>query len=225
MHARILGIALIALGPLVAAAQDAAQDPVQEYESLLRDNRVLTLYNALLERQIATQERDLADVRGAIDKVPDLETGLPPLLIRMVDGLDQFVRLDVPFKTEERTDRVAGLYELIEDAKLSDSQKLRRILEAWAIEVEYGGNYQTDTGTVEIGGAERNVDFLILGRVGMMYQTADDEALTGAWDYRKNQWVELGSEHRNAVRQAIRMARNQIAPDMLLLPVVPPQPN
>jgi hypothetical protein len=225
MHARILGIALIALGPLAAFAQDAAQDPVQEYDALLRDIHGLRLYNALLERQIAAQDVDLANARSAIDDVPNLETELPPLLIRMVDGLDQFVKLDVPFKTEERSDRVASLYTLIDDANLSDAVKLRRILEAWSIEAEYGGAYQTDTGMVDIGGTERNVDFLILGRVGMMYQTADDEALTGAWDYRTNQWVELGSEHRNAVRQAIRMARNQIAPDMLLLPVVPPQPD
>ena len=52
---------------------------------------------------------------------------------------------------------------------------------------------------------------------------ADDEALTGAWDHAAGEWVELGSEHRNPIRQAIRMARNQIAPDLLLLPTIPPE--
>ena len=80
-------------------------------------------------------------------------------------------------------------------------------------------------GAIPIDGVDRNVDFVILGRTGLIFQTADDDAVTGAWDSRNNSWVILGNEHRNAVRQAIRMVRNQIAPDLVLLPVLPPQPE
>ena len=230
MHAKTLGIALIALCPLAAFAQEAPQDPVAEYEALLRDIRGLEAYNALLERQIASQLADVEDFRIAIEGVPDLERQLPPLLITMVDGLDAFVERDVPFRTGERRDRIAGLYALIEDPDLNDVVKLRRILEAWAIEVEYGGGFQTyqeDQDQLPAGFpaelTNRTVDFIAVGRVGLLFQTSDEEAVTGAWDYRNNAWVILGSEHRNPVRQALRMARNQIAPELVLLPTIPPQ--
>ena len=41
MYAKKLGIALVALFPLIAAAQNGAQDPVAEYENLLREIRGL----------------------------------------------------------------------------------------------------------------------------------------------------------------------------------------
>lgn len=224
MNAKTLGIALIALAPMTGFAQQAEQDAaVAEYESVLRDIRGHQLYNSLLQRQIEAQRVELEQVQQAIEGVPDLERQLPPLLIEMVDGLNEFIERDVPFLTEERNARVADLYSLIEDPDTNDAVKLRRILEAWGIERQYGGELLTDEGTVEIGGTERNVDFVIIGRVGLIYQTTDDEALTGAWDYRSNEWIELGGEHRNQVRQAIRMARNQIAPELVLLPTVPPQ--
>ena len=224
MDLKKLGIALLALCPVAGFAQDAGTDPAAEYETLLRDIRGLEAYNALLERQIARQAQDLQSLQEAITRVPELERQLPPLLINMVDELDKFVELDLPFLQEERADRIANLYLVIENPDVADAQKLRRILEAWSIEVEYGSSFQTETGAVSIDGSERQVDFVIMGRVGLLFQTSDEEALTGAWDHENQQWVMLGGEHRNPVRQAIRMGRNQVAPDLLLLPVKAPQP-
>jgi hypothetical protein len=218
-----LGIALIALCPIAVFAQPESTDPVAEFASLLRETSGLEDYNSLRRRQIQMQQRDLADLQTAIVAVPDLERQLPPMLITMVDGLDSFVDLDVPFLTEERENRVADLYLMIEDSSIPDTQKLRRILEAWAIEVEYGSAFHTEAGSVLIDGIERDVDFVILGRVGLLAQTTDEDALTLAWDHANGQWLSLGSEHRNPVRQAIRMARSQIAPDLILLPTVPPE--
>lgn len=223
MHLKKLGIALIALCPIAVVAQDAAVDPVEQYAEVLRDTRGLMAYNALVRRQLQMQQRDLQDLQAAIVAVPDLERQLPPLLLNMVDGLDNFVDVDLPFLVEERQDRVANLSLMIESPDVPDAQKLRRILEAWSIEVEYGSAFHTEAGKVLIDGAERDVDYVILGRVGLLAQTSDDEALTLAWDHANSQWLQLGSEHRNPVRQAIRMARSQIAPDLLLLPTSPPE--
>jgi len=215
-----LGIALIALGPVTALAQNEAA--VTEYETLLRETRGLEARNALVRRQIEMQEQNLAELQASFQAVPSLENQLPPLLINMVDGLEQFVRLDLPFLVEERSERVATLYNVIE-SEASDAQKLRRVLEAWAIEGEYGTAFHTEQRLVPMpDGTERNADIVILGRIGLMFQTADEEAITGAWDHANGQWVLLGSEHRNPIRTAIRMARNQVAPDLTLLPVPAP---
>jgi hypothetical protein len=218
-----LGIALLALCPVAVVAQDGPSDPVAEYASVLRETRGIIEYNALLGRQIQMQQQDLVELQAAVVDVPDLERQLPPLLIKMVDGLEAFVELDQPFLVQERQERVADLFLVIEDPDVPDAQKLRRILDAWMIEVEFGGLFHTESGTVLIDGLEREVDYVILGRVGLLAQTNDEDALTLAWDHANGQWLTLGSEHRNPVRQAVRMARSQVAPDLLLLPIVPPE--
>jgi hypothetical protein len=215
-----LAIALIAVCPVTALAQNEAA--VAEYEMLLRETRGLQARNALVQRQIAMQEQNLAQLQASIQAVPNLENQLPPLLIRMIDGLDQFVELDLPFLQEERSERVANLYSVVE-SEISDAQKLRRVLEGWAIEGEYGTAFHTEQRLVPLpDGTERNADIVILGRIGLMFQTADEEAITGAWDHANGQWVILGSEYRNPVRTAVRMARNQVAPNLTLLPVPAP---
>lgn len=205
-----------------AAAEESEQITVEEYGSLLREVDGLQTYNALLERQIANQEAQVEQIRAAMEEVPSLERQIPALLTRMVDALDQFVELDVPFLIDERRQRVEELRQLVERSDVTEGEKLRRILEAWTIEVEYGRNYEATVGPLEIDGqAYPEVDFLRIGRVAYLYQTPDGEEM-GAWDPRADDWVSLGSQHRNSIRQALRMARNQIAPEIVLLPVTPP---
>jgi hypothetical protein len=199
-------LALSIAAPCLAAAQDEA---LNQYDTLLRETQGLRAYNALLERQIATQERQLVDLQAAIEAVPSLERQVPPLIERMVEGLEQFIALDIPFLVNERNDRLATLQTLVENADVSDAEKFRRVLEAWEIENEYGRDVSAYTGTLNIDGVDTQVDFLRVGRIG-------------AWDPREGQFVALGSQHRNSIRQAIRMARNSVAPDIVLLPITPP---
>lgn len=202
----------------VAQAGDPA---VAEFDELLKETEGLEVYNALLQRQLDAQQVEVQNLRASIEDVPELERQLPPLLITMVQGLEEFVRLDLPFLPEERAERVAQLQLLVERADVSDTEKFRRILEAWQIETEYGNGYSTYVDEVEIDGEPREVEIFQLGRVGLYYQTTDEAAITAAYDQRSGEWVRLGSEHRNSVRRALQMARNQIAPELVLLPVIP----
>jgi hypothetical protein len=221
MRRIIQGLSAIAL-VMGASAVMAQTDPVDEYDQLLRETEALEAYNALLLRQIAQQERRLTELQGAIGEVPDLERLVPPLIERMVDGLEEFVDLDIPFQEAERADRVAAMRNLVEDANVTDSEKFRRVLEAWEVENEYGRAVSAYTGTLDIGGTTRDVDFLQIGRVALLYQTQDLEQV-GAWDPEQGAFVALGTEHRNSIRQAIRMANNAVAPDLVLLPIPAPE--
>lgn len=206
-----------------AYGQSAPQNPEAEFSALLQETAGLRVYNNIIERQIANQEEDLREIEVAISQVPNLERQIPPLLTRIVDGLERFIELDLPFLLEERTESLAELQTLLESTTANDAEKFRRVMEAWQIENEYGRTYEAYIQQLDIDGATREVDILRLGRVGLVYQTTDDEGETGVWDPRTEQWVPLGSQHRNSVRQALRMARNQVAPDIVLVPITPPQ--
>lgn len=224
----LLAALMTAAASGLAFAQDdegqaSASDPVEEYAQLLRDISDYDTYNSLMQRQVEDQEQQLANIQTAMEGVPDLERRIPPLLTRMVDGLEQFVDLDLPFFEDERTGRVAELQLLLEDGNVSIAQKMRRVLEAYMIEIEYGRVDEAYMGQLEL--PERGiqqVSFLKLGRIALLYQTNDEAGTSGVWDRETGEWIHLGSQHRNSIRQALRMANQTVAPDLVLLPLTPP---
>jgi len=195
---------------------------VEEYRATLKEVDGLIVYNTLLDRQIEDQEQELANLRTSIDQVQVIERQILPLLTRMIEGLERFVESDVPFLVEERRDRVNGLNDLLERADVTVAEKFRVVMEAWQIENDYARTISSYTAELEINGNNREVDVLQIGRVVLLYQTPDG-AQSGAWDQRNRQWVDLGNAYRNQIRQGLRMARAQVAPDLLLIPVAPPE--
>ena len=201
---------------------DDTRETVEEYRGVVKEIDGLIVYNTLLDRQITDQEQELANLRISIDSVTDIERQILPLLTRMIDGLERFVALDVPFLADERTERVAGLRELLSRADVTSAEKFRVVMEAWQIENDYGRTIFAYTGELQIDGANREVDFLQIGRVSLIYQTPDG-VNTGVWDQANRAWVPLGNEYRNSIRQGLRLARNQVGPSLLLVPIAAPE--
>ncbi|MFU8820188.1 MAG: DUF3450 domain-containing protein [Gammaproteobacteria bacterium] len=193
-----------------------------QYRQILREIEGLGVYNTLLERQVARQAEQKTQVRASIDQVTVIKRQIVPLMDRMIAGLEQFVALDVPFLEEERKNRVSNLQSLLERQDVSVAEKFRRVMEAYQIENEYGRTIENYKGSLEIDGLVREVDFLRIGRVTLVYQTTDGQN-QGVWDQGNGQWVALGGEYRNRIRQGLRVARRQIAPELLLLPVPAPE--
>ena len=194
-----------------------------EYKQVMKQLDGLEVYNDYMERQIANQGEELAELRRSIDQISIVERQIMPLMIRMLDGLEQFIELDVPFLKDERTERVATLRAVMERADVSVAEKFRRLTEAFQIENDFGRTIETYKETLVIEDATLEVNVLRLGRVGLYYQTNDASA-TGLWDSATRRWTPLsGGAARNQVRQGIRIARKQVAPDLLLLKVPAPE--
>jgi hypothetical protein len=194
-----------------------------EYKRVMKQIDGLDIYNEYMKRQIADQQVELAELRQSIDQISDVERQIMPLMIRMLDGLEQFIELDVPFLLSERLGRVERLRILMEQADISVAEKFRRLLEAFQIENDFGRTIEAYKDALEIDGATLEVDVLRLGRVGLYYQTNDASA-TGLWDREARQWIPLkGGRARNQIRQGIRIARKLVAPDLLLLEIPAPE--
>jgi hypothetical protein len=78
------------------------------------------------------------------------------------------------------------------------------------------------TDSLEIGGVERDVDILRVGRIALLYQTSD-QTQTGVWDKASNQWVTLEDEYRRPVADGIRMAQQLATTEILELPIAAPE--
>jgi hypothetical protein len=195
-----------------------------EYQILLREIEGLEVYNGLLQAQIDDQERQLADLRNSIDSVTLIERQILPLMVRMIDGLETFISLDVPFLVRERMARVENLRNLLRRSDVTTAEQFRNVMQAWQIENDYGRFPETYTGQLQIGGANREVDFLKLGRVALLYVTPDD-AIAGAWDHRSRNWVALTRADADAIRSGIAIIEGRTTPEMFEIPVAPPQEN
>lgn len=197
---------------------DNIDDLATEYRRVLQDTRSLEVYNQQVADLIESQKAEVGSLEEQIEGVTAVSREIVPLMVRMIDTLEQFVELDLPFLPEERRERVGKLREIMERADVSLSEKYRRLMEAYQIENEFGRTIEAYRGELDDGGATRTVDFLRIGRVALLYQTLDATE-TRVWDRKQTTWVDLGDDYRSPVRQGLRMARKQIAPDLLLVPV------
>jgi hypothetical protein len=195
-----------------------------EYQVLLKDIDGLVVYNDLLQNQIDDQERQLADLRTSIDGVTVIERQILPLMTRMIDGLETFIRLDVPFLLGERLARVENLRSLLNRSDVTTAEQFRNVMQAWQIENDYGIFPEAYTGQLQIGDLNREVDFLKIGRIGLFY-VSPNNSLAGAWDQRTREWVPLSVDYATSIRRGIAMVEGGSTPDLFMLPVAPPQEN
>jgi hypothetical protein len=197
-------------------------DLLAEYNTLAKVVDGLKTYNSLLQRQVDNQESEKAALAESMDNVALIERQITPMMIRMLDSLEEFIHLDTPFLMKERTERLARLREMMERSDVSSAEKFRRVIEAYQIENDYGRTIEAYKGSVDINGAQQEVDFLRIGRVSLTYQSVGGQ-YTGAWDQESRQWVELPPEKfKTQVAEGIRVARKQVAPDLLIVPVAAP---
>ncbi len=192
------------------------EELVAEYRRVLRETESLTIYNDQLERVVNNQVSEIEAVNRQLDQLESTNRGVVPLLIEMIDTLEQIVEADVPFQLEQRRDVVLNLQDTIYRADVTTSEKYRRVMEAYQREIDLGRNVFSYPG--ELPGTERTVNFLVVGRTLLIYQSLDGES-AGWWNPNNKQWEELDSSYVTPVTHAVRMANNQEAFNLVKLPV------
>lgn len=198
------------------------QELLEKYRVELQQIETLKVYNAQIQKLVNDQQKEMASLNRQIDNVTGISQGVVPLMLEMVDTLKKFVESDVPFLPEERQNRLLDLQNMMDSSDVSVSEKFRRIMESYQIENEYGWTVDAYTGPLTIDGQSRQVDFLRFGRIALVYQTPDGN-LRGFWNQKDRKWEPLGSEYRNAIRDGLRIARKQAAPDLVELPIIAPE--
>ncbi len=206
---------------IVSNLSDERQDLLGQYRLVLQQIDRLIAYNDYVERLIVDQEAQITDIGKQLDQFALIERGIVPLMLDSIEILDKFIDLDVPFLLEERKARVARLRTIMNLSDVTVSEKYRQIMDAYQIETTYGRDIEAYTGLLEIDGESRQVDFLRIGRTSLTYQTPDQEE-TGFWNKQAGQWEKLPNKYQSYVTQGLRVARKQVTPNLLELPIEAP---
>ncbi len=202
--------------------QEETASLLQQFKKTNKEIQGLRVYNARLEKQLENQRKLLKELDDSIANVTVIERQIQPLILRMLEGLEQFVALDVPLYPKEREERMGMLLDNQDRADVSVAEKFRQVLEAYNIEAEYGRTIHNYTDTLEVGGMQREVDIFAVGRVSVVYQTKDGK-FAGAWDQDQRAWVALDAgKYRSAIQKGIKIAKKQASYDVMSLPVLAP---
>lgn len=202
--------------------KEDTRDLLTQFKQVMKIVDGLKVYNAQQERLIRNQNDEIAELSTSIEEVTLIERQISPLIERMIQNLETFVELDMPFLLSERQERIAFLKETLDRADVSVAEKFSQVMQAYQVENTYGSTIETYTDFVEVDGVSRQVDVLKWGRVALVYQTPDGET-TGTWDKESRTWKVLGDEYRTGVRDGIRIASKTQTADLVILPVPAPE--
>jgi hypothetical protein len=207
-------LAIAATGSGVAQQQSGGD----RYARTLAEAEITARYNVQLEQQVRSQEQEIAKLEQEIAALDGTAVDVQPLLQRMFDELVQFVADDVPFFKDERDRRIGVLRELMASVDASASEKYRRLLEAYQIEMEYGRTMSAYKQALADG---REAEMVRLGRVSLMYRTVEGGE-TGYWDNERKEWV-ADPDSAGQIEEALGIAKEERAADLIIVPVPAPQ--
>lgn len=194
---------------------DESEMMLAQYDVASKELENYTIYNKQLKDIVASQILEMESISKQNRDIAITKRRIMPMIEKMIDVLEEFVKNDRPFLLKEREQRVASLRANMKRADISISAKYRQILESYQIEIDYGKTIETYDGDVE----SKRVHFLKVGRVGFYYQTRD-KAQTAVWSTKKRAWEMLEEDSYNlAISKAIKIASKQRTPELFCIAV------
>jgi hypothetical protein len=200
---------------------DQTKEMLQKYNLLVAETASMNNYSDQLQLQVKDQNEAIASYNRQLVDIENTAREVMPMMQRMLDQIDRFIELDMPFLLENRRERMQKLKDVMTKSDVAISEKYRRVVEAYQIELDFGRTIEAYEAKLTGDPAGRTVRFLRIGRVGLLYQTMDGQE-TGYWDRDKKAWV-VDNSYRAAVKQGFAVALKQGAPELLVAPVPAPQ--
>jgi len=196
-------------------AQQTA-DLLAEYRQVVRETESLKIYNDNLEKVVMDQRAEVVSINEQLNGLEETNRGVVPLMLEMIDTLDKIIENDMPFRLQERRARVERLRTMMDQADVTASEKYRRVMEAYQGEMEFGRTTESYAEALPTTG--QTVDFLRVGRTLLVYQSSDQET-TGWFNPISREYEDLPDRYRLEVKEGLAIAKNEKAPDLVMLPV------
>lgn len=196
---------------------EAGQAFFEDFRQLRRETLQVEAYNKRLQNWNNGLRQEIDALKIDNKSLEATRRSLIPLLEEMVARLELLIADDLPFKTLQRQKSVTELKNLLQVTNVSQAEKLRKILQTYRQELDYGKTLEAYNEEIELEGAKQMVKILRLGRIGLYYLTLNNEA--GYYDYQAKKWQKLKSSGREQVKKAIEMAEKSGIPQLIKLPL------
>lgn len=170
-----------------------------------------------LEQQIAVLENVNAELAQDIRATGEAQSGIVALLAAMIDALEAFVALDLPFRPADRAATIADLRRLLTDSSVSVAAKYQAVAAAYLREIDFGNAAIFERVQIATPEGERVVDLLRIGRAGLWYVTPDGTQ-AGRYDRDSGSWIAHDVEPA-AVLRAGAIVAGRAAPLAVYLPL------
>lgn len=187
----------------------ALQEQIESQQVFLEQQRVF----------LRSQENELAALQSQLERVGSIERDLTPMLLEMYVALEDFIAQDLPFRMDERMDRLARIEEALGDAGISPAERYRLLLNAYEIEASYGRSLEAYTEEVDVDGTPQQAQILQIGRVALVREVAGNlEILTKD----AQGWRPVPGGMANDFQRAVRIADEVTTPEVFPAPLPGP---
>jgi len=197
---------------------DESQKLYEKYLQVSQNLDEQRTYNKQLNLVVNSLHVELPLLETQLDEIGDTHKKIVPHMLSMIENLEKFIELDLPFLVEERSRRIESLKTLMKRSDVSIAQQYRSIIEAYKIENEYARSIESYRSEVVINDKEAIVDFLRIGRLSLYYQSLDRKE-SAMYDKSAKAFVPLDVSYNSLIKKGIKMAKKKIAPDLLTLPL------
>jgi Protein of unknown function (DUF3450) len=183
----------------------------QEHDRLTSENKALTAAEQgqiALNQSLEQQKHNLLEIKNQ----------LFPFVQAVYARLSSFVAEDVPFLNKERSLRMTSLETMINNPKVSVSEKYRRVMEALFVEAEYGATMEVYQEKVTMGTQAVLGNVFRLGRVSLFFLSLD-QLSCARFNVAQGAWQPLSEEYLPAIRSAVEIAAKKKPVELLSLPL------
>jgi hypothetical protein len=190
---------------------------LNEYQALLKKTEYQKSYNQELNILQTEQLQELASLDRQIKDIIITKQQVLPLLREMVQTLEQFIKLDLPFRLTDRLTSVDKLSQLLSSSSVTISEKYRRVMELYQAENDNNYDLEVYRDNVTFNEEELSVQVLRIGRSNLYFQTMNAN-VSAMWNQQNKQWDVLDNKYKLNIRKAMRIASKKAAPELLELP-------
>lgn len=198
---------------------DDADQMVREYRAVLQQKDNIALFVDQQDIYLESQKAEIQSLRKQLATVEQIKQGMVPMMLEMTNAIEQSILDDLPFEREARLADIERVKAYMGNPNVTPVEQYRLILNAFKKEVNYGTQ-----GAVAYEGAHPEkpgdvVDFVRFGRVSFVYMSKDRSELA-RYNLDTRSWDQIDPKGTAAIVTAIRVAKEEKAPDMLSAPIV-----
>lgn len=196
---------------------DDADSMLREYRAVLQQIDNIQLFVDKQDIYLKSQAKEITSLTNQLGNVENIKRGMVPMMLRMTAAIEDSVAGDMPFLLNERRDRLERLKEVLSNPAVSPAEQYRQVLNTYKIEVSYGQGLDSYEGAHPTKDGMK-VDYLRYGRLALVYMTKDENDI-GYYDMQSKSWKPVPGNQALSVRQAIRVANEEAAPEVVMAPM------